>query len=174
MQMKGGDPVDFKDKSYDVFHMFNDRWALVTAGGIDNYNTMTIAWGSMGTIWGPPHKGKPILTVYVSPARYTHSFLEENEYFTVSFFPEKYRQDLGVLGSKSGRDGEKVSLTQLTPVAVEHGVDFEQAELSFVCKKLYSHQFEKEQVPQEVADWIYKRMPPHTMFIGEIVDVIER
>ena len=70
--------MDFKDKSYDVFRLFNDRWALVTAGTIDDYNTMTIAWGSMGTIWGPPHKGKPILTVYVSPARYTQSFLEEN------------------------------------------------------------------------------------------------
>ena len=43
-----------------------------------------------------------------------------------------------------------------------------------MCKKLYSHQFEKEQVPSEVADWIYNRMPPHTMFIGEIVDVVER
>ena len=141
--------MDFKEKSYDVFRLFNDRWALVTAGGIDNYNTMTIAWGSMGTIWGSPHKGRPILTVYVSPAR-------------------------GILGSRSGRDGDKVALTRLTPVAVEHGVDFEQAELSFVCKKLYAHQFEKEQVPQEVADWIYNRMPPHTMFIGEIVDVIEK
>ena len=53
-------------------------------------------------------------------------------------------------------------------------MDFKQAELSFVCKKLYAHQFEKEQVPQEVAEWIYTCMPPHTMFIGEIVDVIEK
>ena len=164
----------FTEKKYDVFQMFNDRWALVTAGGIDDYNTMTVAWGSMGTIWGSPHQGKPILTVYVSPARYTHRFLEENGFFTVSFFPEAYRQDLGVLGSRSGRDGDKVALTRLTPVAVEHGVDFEQAELTFVCKKLYAHQFEKEQVPGEVAEWIYSRVPPHTMFIGEIVDVIER
>ena len=67
-----------------------------------------------------------------------------------------------------------MALTQLTPVAVEHSVDFEQAELSFVCKKLYAHQFEKEQVPQEVAAWIYDRLPPHTMFIGEVVDVIEK
>ena len=28
--------------------------------------------------------------------------------------------------------------------------------------------------PEEVASWIYTRVPPHTMFIGEIVDVIER
>ena len=124
--------MDFAEKKYDVFSMFNDRWALVTAGSLEDYNTMTIGWGSLGTIWGPPHKGKPIVTVYVSPARYTHSYLEENDYFTVSFFPEEYRKDLGILGSRSGRDGDKVALTALEPVAVEHGVDFRQAELTGV------------------------------------------
>ena len=166
--------MGFTEKSYEVFRMFNDRWALATAGSPEHYNTMTIGWGTMGTIWGPPHKGKPIVTIFVSPARYTHEFLEENDYFTVSFFPEEYRKDLALLGSRSGRDGDKVALTGLTPVPVEHGVGFAQSELTFVCRKLYAHQFEKEQVPREVADWIYTRVPPHTMFIGEVVDVIER
>lgn len=165
--------MDFTEKSYPVFQLFNDRWALVTAGSPDHFNTMTIGWGSMGTIWGPPHRGKQVLTVYVSPARYTHSFLEENDYFTVSFFPEAYRGDLGILGSRSGRDGDKLALTALEPVAMGPGVSFKQAELSFLCKKLYSHSFEAERVPQEVADWIYTRVPPHTMYIGEIVDVTE-
>ena len=146
--------MDFTENSYEVFHLFNDRWALVTAGTLEDFNTMTIGW--------------------VSPARYTHSYLEKNEYFTVSFFPEEYRRDLGILGSRSGRDGDKVALTSLTPVAVEHGVDFQEAELSFVCRKLYTHQFELEKVPQNVADWIYTRVPPHTMFIGEIVEAIRR
>ena len=166
--------MDFTEKSYEVFRMFNDRWALATAGSPEHYNTMTIGWGTLGTIWGPPHKGKPIVTIFVSPARYTHEYLEENDYFTVSFFPEEYRKDLALLGSRSGREGDKVALTGLTPVPVEHGVDFAQSELTFVCRKLYTHQFEKEQVPPEVADWIYTRVPPHTMFIGEVVDVIER
>ena len=166
--------MSFQHLDYPVFELFNDRWALVTAGSLDDFNTMTIGWGSMGTIWGPPHRGKSVLTVYVSPARYTHSYLEKNDYFTVSFFPEAYRKDLGILGSRSGRDGDKVALTELTPVAVEHGVDFAQAELTFVCKKLYAHQFELEQVPRDVADWIYTRVPPHTMYIGEIVELVRR
>ena len=167
--------MDFKDRQYDVFRMFNDRWALVTAGEPEDYNTMTIAWGSMGTIWGPPHGGKPILTVYVAPARYTFDYLEKNDYFTVSFFPEEYRRALGILGSRSGRDGDKVALTGLTPVAASHGVDFQQAELTFVCRKLYTHQFEAERTPQEVQDWIYHGdFQPHAMFIGEIVDVVEK
>lgn len=166
--------MNFADKSYEVFRLFNDRWALATAGSIEHYNTMTIGWGSMGTLWGPPHKGKPVLTIYVSPARYTHTFLEENEYFTVSFFPEEYRKDLALLGSRSGRDGDKVALTALTPLAIAHGVDFAQAELTFVCKKLYQQQFELEKVPKDVADWIYTRVPPHSMFIGEVEEVIQR
>ena len=41
--------MDFKEKAYNVFQMFNDEWALATAGSIDDYNTMTIAWGSMAS-----------------------------------------------------------------------------------------------------------------------------
>ena len=33
----------FTENRYDVFQMFNDRWALVTAGSPADYNTMTIA-----------------------------------------------------------------------------------------------------------------------------------
>ena len=167
--------MDFKEKAYNVFQMFNDDWALATAGSVDDYNTMTIAWGGMGTIWGPPHGGKPILTIYVSPARYTHAFLEREDHFTVSFFAKEYQSDLCVLGSRSGRDGDKVALTRLHAVPASHGVDFAEAKLTFVCRKLYSHQFEAEQTPPEVQDWIYHGdFPPHTMFIGEVVDVIER
>ena len=59
--------------------------------------------------------------------------------------------------------------------AADDGVDFAEAKLTCVCRKLYSHQFEAEQTPPEVQDWIYHGdFPPHTMFIGEVVDVIER
>lgn len=41
---------NFAAAAYDVFSLFNDRWALATAGTPENYNTMTIGWGTMGTI----------------------------------------------------------------------------------------------------------------------------
>lgn len=65
-------------------------------------------------------------------------------------------------------------LTKQTPVAPERSVDFKPAELAFVSNKLSSHQFEIELVPQKATAWIYPCIPPHTMFIGEVVDVIER
>ena len=53
----------------DIFSEFDQVWALVTAGTPDNFNTMTISWGGMGTLWG-----KPVATVYIRTSRYTHEF----------------------------------------------------------------------------------------------------
>ena len=60
---------NFAAAKYDVFSMFNNRWALCTAGTPAEYNTMTIGWGTMGTIWGPPMKGKQIITVFLRESR---------------------------------------------------------------------------------------------------------
>lgn len=95
---------NFKTAKYDVFSIFDDRWGLCTAGTPREYNTMTIGWGTMGTIWGPPKKGKQIITVFIRESRRTHQILQKEDEFTVCFFPEKYRKDLGILGSKSGND----------------------------------------------------------------------
>lgn len=35
----------------DIFTKFNNQWALLTAGDETNFNTMTISWGGMGTLW---------------------------------------------------------------------------------------------------------------------------
>ena len=66
----------------DVFRKFDKQWALVTAGTPEHYNTMTISWGGLGTLWR-----RPVATVYVKKNRYTFEFMEQNDYFTVSFYP---------------------------------------------------------------------------------------
>ena len=93
-----------------VFRQLHRHWALLTAGSIAHYNAMTINWGGFGTLWQ-----KPTVTVYVKPARYTHDYMMEQEYFSVSFFPERYHQDLVYLGTASGRQTDKLSQTSLTP-----------------------------------------------------------
>ena len=71
----------------DILSVFDKKWALLTAGDKDKFNTMTVSWGGLGTIWG-----KPVATVYVRKSRYTHDFMEDNDYFTVSFYPEECRK----------------------------------------------------------------------------------
>lgn len=149
----------------------HDEWALVTAGTeASGWNTMTIGWGSAGTLWS-----KPTVTVYVHPWRYTHEFLEREDYFTVQLFGLEHHGDLGILGSKSGRDGNKVALTSLTPVALEHGMTFAEATTTIVCKKWYTQAIDLDAVPADVMDRMAGRLyvnAAHTMFVGEIVDIL--
>ena len=163
--------MEYNEKAYKVFEMFSKQKALATAGNIDDYNCCTIGWGSLGNIWD---RGTNIVTIYINPDRYTWKYCMEKDYFTVSFFPEEYMPDLRILGTKSGRDGDKVALTKLHPVALENGVDYEEATLTFVCRKLYQGEFEREGLADKINNGIYKDWHPHYMFVGEIIDVIEK
>lgn len=164
-----------KDLNVDIFKLFDEHWALVTAGTPEDYNTMTISWGSLGTIWAPRGNGKQIATIYVKPSRHTFGYLEQSDYYTVSFFPEHCRKDLAYLGSHSGRDGDKLAATDLTPVEKSHGtIGFAEANLTLVCHKLYSDAFKKDGIPQEVVDAYYNGEDPHHFYIGEIVDFDEQ
>ena len=116
----------------DIFSQFDKKWALLTAGTKNSFNSMTISWGGLGTLWN-----KPAATVYVRQSRYTHDFMDNNEYFTVSFYPEEFKKQLGVLGTKSGRDMDKMNDSGLTPVEVGESVSFKEAEVTLVCRKLF-------------------------------------
>ena len=152
----------------DIFTLFDKKWALVTAGGQDSFNTMTISWGGMGTIWN-----KPVATVYVRTSRFTHEFIDNNDYFTISFFPEEYKGILGVLGSKSGREMDKMHASGLTPVQVENGITFKEAETTFVCRKLCKQPIELRNMPEDVVNSFYKADKPHDMYIGEVINIIQ-
>ena len=171
---------DFRKKAYRVFEMFDRQWAIVTAGTLEHFNSCTLSWGSLGNIWGRDGKTCPTVTVYVHPARYTSEFLNESDYFTVSFYPEDYRRAVGYMGSHSGRDGDKAKAAGLTPVALGQSVTYEEANLTFLCKKLYQHQFSKEDLAPEIQAY-YASSPkvfpdfeggwqPHIVFVGEIID----
>ena len=152
----------------DIFSCFRKEWALLTAGNESNYNTMTISWGGLGTIWG-----KDVATVYVRPNRYTYDFVENNDYFTISFFPQEYHADLVTLGTKSGRDGDKVALTKLTPKPLEKAMTFEQASVTLLCRKLYWQDLLTERMPQDAQETFYHSEPAHRMYIAEVLEIME-
>lgn len=171
---------NFEAKDYKVFDLFANQWALVTAGTIDNFNGCTVSWGSMGTIWTRPGKTGHTLTVYLYPTRHTYEMMRNSETFTVSFFSKEHKKALGIMGTLSGRDGDKTAQAGLTPVAIGDSVTFEQAEMTFLCRKIYQHQLTKEDIAPDVQDY-YASLPkaypvddngdwqPHWLFMGEII-----
>jgi len=159
--------MDIREFISKPFDLFDRGWALVTAGNPDSFNTMTVSWGSMGTLWG-----KPVITVYVKPIRYTSEFLEREEYFTVSTYGQEQRKALALLGDKSGRDGDKVAESGLTPVFLENGVTFREAKRTFVCKKIYEEPFVGERVPAFAHEKYYEEESEHIVFIGEVMEIL--
>lgn len=157
------------DFTTDVLSVFDKKWALLTAGDKEKFNTMTVSWGGLGTIWG-----KPVATVYVRKSRYTHEFMEDNDYFTVSFYPEEYRKVLSVLGSKSGRDMDKMNGSGLTAKEAGQSMTFAEAEVTLVCRKLFRQELKTENMLPEIAKTFYTGDAEHDMYIGEIVEIAKK
>ena len=124
--------VDIKSLKFNPFTMIGDKWTLITAGDETKFNTMTASWGNVGVTWG-----KNTIVTYIRPQRYTRKFMEENEFYTISIYDTSYKKDLEYLGTVSGKDEDKVSKTSLTPFITDGTVAFEEAEMIFICKKLY-------------------------------------
>lgn len=149
------------------------EWMLVTAGdGERGYNTMTASWGHLGSIWGKGG-GLPTAVVYLRPQRYTKAFVDREELFTISVFPEEYKKALGYLGSHSGRDGDKVAAAGLTPVFEDGTTWFKEAKLVLVCRKLYHASMIPEGfVDKSIIAEHYPNSDFHEMYIGQIVKVL--
>ena len=156
---------NFMDARFDAFSRFGSRWGIVVAGNMDDFNCMTLGWGMFGNVWSHT---KPSIAVFVQPSRYTFEYMDKNEYFTVCFLPESHRKDAEILGTVSGRDCDKISLTNLSPKALSHGVGFEEAELTFVCRKVSSQQFDLKNTPPEMQRGMYSKLEPHYMYIGYV------
>ena len=159
--------IDLKALDKNVFSAIADQWMLITAGTADRCNTMTASWGGLGVIWG-----SPAATCYIRPQRYTKEFVDENGYFTLSFLDGKYRPQLNLCGTKSGRDVDKVKECGFTVAAgAGNAPYFEQAGLVLVCRKRMAVDMDPALMPEDVKDKWYKG-DWHIMYWGEIVEAL--
>lgn len=152
----------------DAYDSFANGWALVSAGSLDDHNSMTVSWGGVGCLWG-----KPVATVYIRPNRHTYGYFEANDYFTVSFYPEQYKKALGVMGKLSGRDCDKDREAGLTAVSCGETVTYSEACRTLLCRKLYHQDMDLDRFPEDVKQRYFHTDPAHRMYIGEIIDILE-
>ena len=160
---------ELKELNLKPFSLFNNDWALLTSGPLNNHNSMTISWGEIGTLWS-----KSVVTVYVKPCRYTYSFMENNDLFVVSFFNNKYKEALGIMGSISGRDVDKDELSGLTPIKHGDTTIYKEAKMTLICKKIYYSDLSLDKIPEKEKNIYYQIEKPHRMYIGEIIEIIKQ
>ena len=160
--------IAFSDLQMNPYDKIGGEWMLCTAGGEGSYNTMTCSWGHLGCLWN-----LPTAVCYVRPQRYTKEFIDREEKYTLCFFPEQYKKALGYLGTKSGRDEDKVAAAGLTPVHVDGYTYFAEASLVLVCRTLYQAPLKEEYFRDKaVLDKNYPQKDFHDLYIGHIEKVL--
>lgn len=140
-------------------------WMLITAGKIDDYNTMTASWGGLGMLWN-----KPVVYIFVRPQRYTYDFVEREDFFTCTFFDEKHRDKLTFCGTYSGRDYDKAKEVKLTAAETPDSVYFEESRVVIECKKLYHQDIDPKNFKDPSINNHYPNNDYHRMYIGEITN----
>ena len=152
----------------DIIRAMQPGILLTTKVG-DKVNSMAIGWGTIGIQWE-----KPVFIAFVRTCRFTHEMLEGNGEFTVNVpvgeFP---RKALGLLGSKSGRDMDKIAAAGVTLVDpnIISVPGIKEFPLTLECRVLYHQLQHDNELNDELTQRFYTRETAnHTAFYAEIVD----
>lgn len=129
---------------------------------------MTVGWGSIGYMWR-----RPFVQVVVRPVRYTYEFIEKYNTFSLCAFPGKYQAALQLLGTKSGRDGDKIAEAGLHPVPSTRiaAPGFAEASLIIECLKIYWDDVDPRHFLDPEIDKHYPRKDYHRIYYGEILAI---
>ena len=157
--------INIKDLNENFVKLVADEWMLVAAGNKDDYNMMTASWGGFGEMWG-----KNVAVTVIRPSRYTKEFIDNNEYFSLTFYGDN--KDIhSVCGKKSGSEVDKSKETGLIPCFDEKSVYFEQARIVVICKKIYCQKIEPECfIDKDNLKWYNEDF--HYTYVGEVEKVL--
>lgn len=165
------DPIEIQDLNLNILSQFDKHWFLLTCGDFDTgrFNSMTISWGSLGTVWD-----KPFAQVFVRNSRYTFEFMNAHDSFTLCGFSKDYKKALDLLGSKSGREGNKIAESGLTPCksAEVSSPSFREAELVIECRKMYWQDLDPSHFLRPEIERKYPKHDYHRVYYGEILAVL--
>ncbi len=160
--------IDVCDYAGTIIRALQQGILLTTKVG-DKVNSMAIGWGTIGIQWE-----KPVFIAFVRTCRFTHEMLEKNAEFTVNVpMGTSPHLAIGLLGTKSGRDMDKIAAAGLT--LVEPNVisvpGIKEFPLTLECRVLYRQLQHDNELSDELTHRFYTRQTAnHTAFYAEIVD----
>ncbi len=145
-------------------------WFLVSAEKDGKMNALTASWGQMGQLWN-----KWVVTIYIRPQRYTKEFIDHSDRFSLSFFNGKH-DEMSFIGTNSGRDiPMKTEKAGLHTEYIDGVPSFKEANLIFICRKLYVQPLQKECfLDPNLADRNYRKGDFSVAYIAEIEKIYRR
>ena len=119
-----------KDISMDIFTLVGEIYPVITAGTVEHHNSMTASGGGMGILFK-----RPVTWCVFRSDRYTLELIRKEKSYTLSYFSDEYKKEVMYLGSKSGRDSNKMEKVELTSIQTPNGnITYKEAELIIECK----------------------------------------
>jgi len=150
------------------FKLIGKDWMLITAEKDGKVNTMTASWGGFGVMWA-----KNVVYIVIRPQRYTKEFVDNSDTFSLTFLDNSFKTTLSYLGTKSGRDEDKIKNSKLTVLHTDDIPYFEEANIAILCKKLYAQEYKPECfIAQELNEKWYPDVDHHTLYIAEITKIL--
>ena len=161
-------PIDLLEMN--PFTKIGKEWMLITAGDEQKANTMTASWGGIGVLWG-----KNVVYIFVRETRYTKEFIDKGDTFSLTFLDESYKSALKYMGAVSGRDENKIDNAKMHVDYCQHTPYIDEGNFVLICKKMSATSITPDQfIDPEIKDKWYADNNLHTMYIGEIVEVLAR
>ena len=147
------------------------KGVLLTTYADGETNTMTIGWGHLGIEWS-----KPIFIAYVRQSRHTKGLLDKAGEFTVNIpMGAVDKKILGLCGTKSGRDMDKIKELGLTLVAGQtvSAPAIAELPLTLECKVIYRQDQDLSALEPACREHSYpagtvEENNFHTAYYGEI------
>lgn len=163
-------PIKIDQLDINPFTKIGKEWALITAGTKEKCNTMTVSWGGFGVLWG-----KNVAFIFIRESRYTKEFIDGNDFFSISFTSEEYRDALNYCGSHSGRDVDKFKEAGLT-IARRHDIPYvDEANIVLLCSNMAAMEISEDSfIDKSIKEKWYANGDAHTMYIAEIIDLMAR
>ena len=130
-------------------------------------NVLTLGWGQIG----PFYHGHPVVSIAVTPLRYSWRFLEAVPEFVLGVPDDSLRPACELCGTCSGRDLEKYAAAGLTPVPSLHvrPPSIAECPINMECR-IYT----KITPPHELLTPEHRRRPlaeQHTIYFAEVLGI---
>lgn len=121
------EPTEIKEN---VFKLVGQDFSVITAGQDSSFNSMTASYGGWGQLLE-----KPVAWCILNANRYTLEFIKKEKTYTMSYFPDQFKEQVVAFGKKSGRNSDKMHETQFTSVKTPDGnLSYKEAKLIIECK----------------------------------------
>lgn len=153
------------------FTKIGTEWMAVTAGDAEKVNTMTASWGTLGVLWG-----KNVVSIFIRDSRYTKEFVDRHDTFSLTFFDPKLKAALKYFGAVSGRNEDKIAGAKMNINYANDGTPYiDEGNLVLICRKLSATKINPDQfIDRSIDETWYKVMDYHTMYVGEVTEILAR